>query len=129
MRLLVKYLDGSEVEVVRTASALRAFEEKNDTALSTAMASGRSWWADEIAHLVLAKQGEELPFEEWLDTVETILWERPASDVEKIAAVFGWKVTGAAQDGSVDPTGGAEAAASRAGSSTRRRSSTKTSKD
>lgn len=116
MKLLVKYLDGTEVGVVRTASALRAFEKAHNQPLGVLMLQG-SWWADEIAHHVLCqKHGETRTFDEWIDTVETILWERPKSDILTVAQALGYRVREDTVD--ADPTGGAGAEASRADSST-----------
>lgn len=121
MKLCVKFLDGTEVEVVRTASALRAVEKANKLPLGALMTQG-SWWADEIAHHVLKQQhGETRKFDAWLDTVETILWERGVSEVIAVAEAFGYKIRDDRPEGGVadeGPTGGAGAEASRADSST-----------
>lgn len=120
MKLTVKYLDGTEQEVVRTASSLRSFEEKNKISLNAAIDTGRSWWADEIAHHVLVqKHGEERPFDDWLDDVETILMQRPQSDLDALVDRLGWKIV----DGELVPTRGAAEEASRADSSTPQSSS------
>lgn len=114
MLLAVKYLDGTEQEVVRTATALRAVEKANKLPLAVLMTQG-SWWADELAYEVLKqKHGETRKFPDWLDTVETILWERGVSEVLAVADALGYRIT----DDRPDPTGGAEAGASRADSST-----------
>lgn len=123
MLLCVKYLDGTEVEVVRTASALRVVEKANQQPLAVLMTQG-SWWADELAYQVLKQlHGETRKFDKWLDTVETILWERPVAEILAVADAFGYKIKDdrPAPEGDVTdggPTGGAEAEASRADSST-----------
>ena len=117
MKLIVKYLDGTEQEVVRTASALRAFEKSNGMHLQSAMTVG-SWWADEIAHHVLKqKHGESRSFDQWLDDVETIVWERPKREILAVCDALGYKIADEAEVPEVDPSGGAEAEASRADSS------------
>ena len=122
MRLLVKYLDGSEAEVVRTASALRAFEQKHKMALPAVIGTGQSWWADELAHHSLLQSGltDVEDFDEWLDTVETVLWQRDAVGILAVADLFGYAISDAERQAIVgtatDPTHGAEAAASRADS-------------
>ncbi len=117
MRLCIKYLDGTEQEVVRTASALRAVEKANQLPLAAMLAQG-SGWADEIAYHVLKQlHGETRKFDEWLDTVETILWERPAAEILAVADALGYKIRDDRQV-DADPTGGAGAEASRADSST-----------
>ena len=103
MRFRVKYLDGSETEVVRTASALRAFELKNNTSVLDAIRTGRSWWADEIAHSSLAQtEGAEPDFDIWLDTVETISWGMPESQLLQVAEAIGVHIEPSAPE---DPTG------------------------
>lgn len=107
MRFRVIYLDGTEVEVPRTASALRAFEEKHQRSLFEIIREGMSWWADELAYASTVQlNGEERDFDEWLATVERIQMATPA----------------------VDPTGGATEDPSRADSSKPPRSRTRASK-
>jgi hypothetical protein len=118
MLLAVKYLDGTEVEVVRTATALRAVEKANKLPLQVLMTQG-SWWADELAyHVLKQKHVEERSFDDWLDSVETILWDRPVAEILAVAQAFGYRISDDRPADGADPTGGAEAEASRADSST-----------
>ena len=115
MRLRVTYLDGREVEVVRTASALRAFESKHDMPVMDAIRTGRSFWADELAHSSLAQKREADPdLDTWLATVETITWGVPESRLLRLAETLGMHVDDSEQE--ADPTGG-EAAPSPSSSS------------
>ena len=73
MKFNITFLDGSETEVVATASALRAFEARHDTALLFAVGSYKSYWADEIAHDSLVQlEGAEPDLDKWLETVQTV---------------------------------------------------------
>jgi hypothetical protein len=113
VRFRVKYLDGTETEVVRTASALRAFEREHDRPLVSVLATGVSWWADELAYLSLVQRGDVEPdvdLETWLLLVETITWGAPAERLEAIAEVMGMHV-------SSDPTAGASDETSSTGNS------------
>lgn len=130
MKLHVKYLDGSETEVVATASALRAFEARHDTALLFAMGTYRSYWADEIAHDSLVQlEGVEADFDTWLATVESIKYDMPANKLAQIAETLGVRIT--AEDISEvtpTPTGGAAKGRTRGGSSKPRSTQGKASK-
>ena len=113
MRLRVKYLDGTETEVVRTASALRTFEKEHDAPLVSILATGKSWWADELAYHSLRQRGDiepDVDLDTWLLLVETITWGAPAERLEAIAQVMGMHVA-------ADPTAGASDETSSTGSS------------
>lgn len=130
MKFNVKYLDGSEAEVVATASALRAFEARHDQALLLAVGTYKSYWAQEIAHASLVQRDDIEPdFDRWLDTVEAVLYEMPASKLGQLAESLGVAVT--AEDvAEVTPTPTGRAAKGRtpAGSSTQRSTQGKASK-
>ena len=105
MRFKVTYLDGTEAEVVRTASALRAFEKRFSESVLAALSSGRSYWADELAHHSLMQKGEADPdFDVWIDTVETITWGAPVSKLMQIAEAMGIHID---DEAAADPTGAA----------------------
>lgn len=122
MKFNVTYLDGSEVEVVATASALRAFEARHDQALLFAVGTYKSYWAQEIAHASLVQRdAADADFDTWLETVETVRYEMPVAKLAQLAETLGVAVT--AEDvAEVTPTpsGGAAKARSRGGSSTPR---------
>lgn len=117
MKLHVTYLDGTEAEVVATASARRQFEATHNKALLAAVGSYQSYWADEIAHASLVQTtDEDRPFDEWLETVESILYEMPVARLAQLAEALGVKIT--EEDvAEVVPTGGAAKAPSRVKSS------------
>ena len=119
MRLRVTYLDGSEAEVVATASARRQFESTHGEALLQAVGSYRSYWADELAHSSLVQTTDEArSFDEWIDAVQTVEYEVPAGRLVQLAEVLGMKVTAEdVKDVTPTPTGGAAKARSRAKSS------------
>lgn len=131
MKLHVKYLDGSEAEVVATASALRAFEARHNQALLIAVGTYKTYWAQEIAHDSLVQLGDGIDpdFDTWLATVETVLYEMPAAKLAQLAETLGVQVT--AEDvAEVTPTpsGGAAKGRSPAGSSKPRSTRGKASK-
>ena len=117
MKLHVTYLDGTEAEVVATASARRQFEATHNKALLAAVGSYQSYWADEIAHASLVQTtDEDRPFDEWLETVESILYEMPVARLAQLAEALGVKIT--EEDvAEVVPTGGAAKTPSRVKSS------------
>ena len=117
MKLHVTYLDGTEAEVVATASARRQFEATHNKALLAAVGSYQSYWADEIAHASLVQTtDEDRPFDEWLETVGSILYEMPVARLAQLAEALGVKIT--EEDvAEVVPTGGAAKAPSRVKSS------------
>lgn len=120
MKLHVTYLDGTEAEVVATASARRQFEATHNKALLAAVGSYQSYWADQIAYASLVQTADlGRPFDEWLETVESILYEMPVARLAQLAEALGVKIT--EEDvAEVVPTGGAAKAPSRAKSSTPR---------
>lgn len=108
VRLKVTYLDGTEAEVVVTASARRSFEQTHNLPLIQAVGSYQSWWADELAHASLVQTtDEDRDFEPWLDTVQEIQWEMPANKVAQIGQLLGVEITEAEVADAV-PTGGAK---------------------
>lgn len=127
MRFRVKYLDGTEVDVVSTASALRAFEREHDESLVVAMGSFRSYWGDFLAHYSLRQTtDEDRPLEEWLDTVEWIRYEASRDQLQDLAERLGIHL---AEGGdAASPTGRAAKGRSPAGSSKPRSTRAKTSK-
>jgi len=126
----ITYLDGSETEVVATASALRAFEARHDTALLFAVGSYRSYWADEIAHDSLAQRGDAPDdLDEWLATVQTVHYEMPVAKLAQLAETLGVKVTADdVAEVTPTPTGRAAKARTPEGSSTPRSTRAKASK-
>lgn len=122
MRFNVTYLDGSEVEVVATASALRAFEGRHDQALLFAVGTYKSYWAQEIAHASLVQRdGVDADFDAWLETVETVRYEMPVAKLAQLAETLGVAVTAEDVDEvTPTPSGGAAKDRSPEGSSTPR---------
>ncbi len=127
MRFRVRYLDGTEVEVVSTASALRAFEREHDQSLLEAMGTYRSYWGDFLAHHSLCQTTDEArPLDEWLDAVEWIRYQASTSQLVELAERLGIHLT---EDGdAASPTGRAAKGRSPAGSSKPRSTRAKTSK-
>lgn len=120
MRLHVTYLDGTEAEVVATASARRQFEAVHNMALLSAVGSYQSYWADEIAHASLVQTtDEDRGFDEWIEAVQSIEYEMPVARLAQLAEVLGVKVTKEDID-AVVPSGGAVKGPSRARSSKQR---------
>lgn len=120
MNFNVKYLDGSEVEVVATASALRAFEARHDQALLFAVGTYKSYWAQEIAHDSLRQRDPEVEpdFDVWLETVETVLYQMSVGKLAQLAETLGVQVTDAdVAEVTPTPTGGAAKARTPEGSS------------
>lgn len=131
MKFNVKYLDGSEVEVVATASALRAFEARHDQALLFAVGTYKSYWAQEIAHDSLRQRDTDVEpdFDAWLETVETVMYEMPVGKLAQLAETLGVKVTGEdIAEVTPTPTGGAAKAPTPGGSSKPRSTRAKASK-
>lgn len=119
MKFHVTYLDGSEAEVVATASARRQLEKDHNTSLLQAVGSYQSWWADELVHHSLVQTTDESrDFETWLDSVQSIQYELPAARLGQLAESLGVKVTASdLAEVTPTPTGGAAKAPSRAKSS------------
>lgn len=130
MKFNITYLDGSETEVVATASALRAFEARHDTALLFAVGSYKSYWADEIAHDSLVQlEGAEPDIDKWLETVQTVRYEMPVAKLAQLAETLGVKVTADdVAEVTPTPTGRAAKARTPEGSSTPRSTRGKASK-
>lgn len=130
MKFHIVYLDGSETEVVATASALRAFEARHDQPLLFAMGTYKSYWAYELAHASLAQtQGVEADYDTWLDTVESIQREVPASGLLDLAETLGVTIESADAAAVVPtPTGRGAKGRSPEGSSTPRSTRAKASK-
>jgi len=130
VRLHVKYLDGSEAEVVATASALRAFEARHNQSLLVAVGSYKAYWAQEIAHLSLVQiDGVDGNFDAWLNTVETVLYEMPVGKLAQLAEVLGVAVTAEeVEEVTPSPTGRAAKARTPADSSKPRSTRGKASK-
>ncbi len=130
MKFNVKYLDGSEAEVVATASALRAFEARHDQALLFAVGTYRSYWADEIAHASLVQTlGAEPDFDKWLESVQSVQYAMPVAKLAQLAETLGVKITDEDIDEATPtPTGRAAKARTPGGSSTPRSTRGKASK-
>jgi hypothetical protein len=127
----VKYLDGSEVEVVATASALRAFEARHDQALLFAVGTYKSYWAQEIAHDSLRQRDPdtEPDFDTWLNGVEIVLHERPVAKLAEMAELLGVSISADdVAEVTPTPTGRAAKARTPEGSSTPRSTRGKASK-
>lgn len=130
MKFNVKYLDGSEAEVVATASALRAFEARHDQALLFAVGTYKSYWADEIAHASLVQtSGAEPDFDKWLESVQSVQYAMPVAKLAQLAETLGVKITDEDIDEATPtPTGSAAKARTPGGSSTPRSTRGKASK-
>jgi hypothetical protein len=126
----ITYLDGSEVEVVATASALRAFEARHDQALLFAVGSYKSFWADEIAHDSLVQTaGAEPDLDKWLETVQSVHYAMPVGKLAQLAETLGVTITDDdVAEATPTPTGRAAKARTPAGSSTPRSTRGKASK-
>lgn len=116
MKFRVTYLDGSEVEVVRTASALRRFEQEHEMSIVAAVTTGRSFWADELAYysLVQTTDLEDNGLEEWLAGVQSIQYAATEDKVRQVASLIGIYVP---EEDDAVPTGREKKSPSRAASS------------
>lgn len=138
MRFLVTYLDGSEEEVVATASSRTIFEEDYDTSIVMSVISGRSVSAHFLCFMTLQRAGKvDLPVATkqerresvlaWGDDVESCHAVAPVSELLQLAQLIGVELTDppAVADGEVaaeDPpvsTGTSTSPRSRAASSKR----------
>lgn len=128
MRFRVTYLNGTQTEVVSTASALRAFESQHGESLLAAMGTYKSYWGDFLAHHSLCQTtDEDRPLDEWLDSVESITYAMDGSKLIQLAQVLGIHIDEPVGDAAT-PTGSAAKAPSRAASSKPRSTRAKTSK-
>lgn len=123
MRFKVTYIDGSEAEVVATASALRAFEARHDQALLFAVGSYKSYWAQEIAHGSLVQRDDTEPdFDKWLDSVQTVQYEMPVARLAQLAETLGVAITEDDKDAVSSHPGGRAAKVRSPGGSSKPRS-------